>query len=190
MKAETLLFLKPVLAKSDKNDSVLPKTPPSGVFWYDKFMIWKLPPDIKIYETLTVMGDGRIAVRGNTAKVVSSNGDKTYTVEYDPEKRSIVSDNNEDFWQKRMGYPSIAYVLQTKMVPYNPKAGELMAGINWKKLNASNKRNYQLSIETVLSKLSPDDRKLVEQEVITICNHLKDLKLNMPEHLKRPVREP
>lgn len=135
------------------------------------------------------MGDGRISVSGNTAKVVSSNGDKTYTVEYNPEKQSIVSDNNEDFWQKRMGYPSIAYVLQTKMIPYNPKAGELMAGVNWKKLNASNRRNYELSIETVLDKLSPADRKLVEQEVINITKNLKELKLNMPEHLKRPVRE-
>lgn len=136
------------------------------------------------------MGDGRISVNGNTAKVTSSNGNKVYTVEYDPEKRSIVSDNNEDFWQKRMGYPSIAYVLQTKMIPYNPKAGELMAGINWKKLNASNKRNYELSIETVLNKLSAIDRKLIQKEVINITNHLKELKLNMPEHLKRPVREP
>lgn len=133
------------------------------------------------------MGDGRISVNGNIAKVVSSNGDKTYTVEYDPENQTIVSDNNEDFWQKRMGYPSIAYVLQTKMIPYNPKAGELMTGVNWKKLNASNRRNYELSIETVLSNLSPADRKLVKDEVTNISKNLKALKLNMPEHLKRPV---
>jgi hypothetical protein len=153
-------------------------------------MIWKLPPEIKIYETLTVMGDERITVSGNTAKVVSSDGDKTYTVEFDPDKHSIVSDNNEDFWQKRMGYPSIAYVLQTKMIPYNPKAGQLMAGVNWKALNASNRRNYELSIETVLSKLAPQDRKLVESEIKSILKELTNLKLQMPAHLKRPVAEP
>ena len=153
-------------------------------------MIWKLPSLIKIYETLTVMGDERITVSGNTAKVISSNGDKTYDVEYDPAANTIMANDNDSFWQKRLGYPSIAYALQTKMIPYNPKAGQLMAGVNWKKLNTSNHRNYDLSIETVLAKLDPEDRELVEKEAKNIANEVEALKLKMPEHLKRPVREP
>ncbi len=153
-------------------------------------MIWKPPSLIKIYETLTVMGDERITVTGNTAKVVSSNGNKVYDVEYNSADHTIVANDNDSWWQKRLGYPSIAYCLQTKIITYNPKAGQLMAGVNWKKLNASNHRNYDLSIETVLSKLSPQDRKLVEHEAASIAKQVKALKLQMPEHLKRPVREP
>ena len=184
------LSTKPDLAKSDKsalNQSLKPRL--VGVFWYDKFMIWKLPPIIKIFETLTVMGDGRITVSGNTAKVISSNGDKTYTVEYNPEANTIVADDNESFWQKRLGYPSLAYLLQTKVVKFNPKAGNLLAGVNWKKLNAANHRDYDDSISKVLSKLSNNDQTLILKEVDSILEQLNKLKIKMPKQLMKPVKD-
>ena len=46
---------------------------------------WKLPPRIKIFEALGAISDGRIKINGNTAKVVSSSGNKEYSVEYKPE---------------------------------------------------------------------------------------------------------
>ena len=145
---------------------------------------------IKIYETLTVMGDERINVNGNTAKVVSSNGDKIYDVEYNPEANTIVANDNDSFWQKRLGYPSIAYLLQTKVVKFNPKTGNLLAGVNWKNLNAANHRDYADSITKVLSKLSNDDQALILKEIDNILDQLRKLKIKMPPKLMRPVKEP
>lgn len=161
-----------------------------GIFWYDQIMIWKLPPVIKIFETLTVMGDQRITVNGDSGTVLSSNGDKTYTVEYNPTTNTIVADDNESFWQKRLGYPSLAYLLQTKMIQFDPRAGNLLAGVNWKKLNAANHRDYDKSITEVLSMLSNKDQSLILKEVDNIYDQLKKLKIKMPPKLKRPVKEP
>lgn len=160
-----------------------------GVFGIIKTMIWKLPPVIKIYEALTVIGDGRITVSGNTAKVISSNSDKTYFVEYNPETNTIVSNDNESFWQKRLGYPSLAYLLQTKIIKFNPKAGSLLAGVNWKKLNSTNQRDYNDSISKVLSKLSDKDQALILKEINNILKQLNELKIKMPKRLMRPVKE-
>lgn len=136
------------------------------------------------------MGDERIIVSGNSAKVKSSNGDKTYLVEYNPEANTIVANDNESFWQKRLGYPSLAYLLQTKVIKFNPKAGNLLAGINWKKLNAANHRDYDDSITKVLNKLSPEEQALILKEVENIFDQLKKLKIKMPPKLMRPVNEP
>lgn len=149
-----------------------------------------LPPIIKIYEALTALGDGRVHVQGNTGTVGSSNGDKTYQVVYDPEANTIVANDNETFWQKRMGYPALCYLLQTKVVQYNPKAAELMAGINWKKLNASLGRDYNEAIAKILAELKPADRKLLESEVEKIAKETKALKIALPSKLMRPVPEP
>lgn len=161
-----------------------------GIFWYDQIMIWKLPPVIKIFETLTVMGDQRITVNGDSGTVLSSNGDKTYTVEYNPTTNTIVANDNESFWQKRLGYPSLAYLLQTKIIKCDPRAGNLLAGVNWKKLNAANHRDYDKSITEVLSMLSNKDQSLILKEVDNIYDQLKKLKIKMPLKLKRPVKEP
>lgn len=136
------------------------------------------------------MGDQRITVNGDSGTVLSSNGDKTYTVEYNPTTNTIVADDNESFWQKRLGYPSLAYLLQTKVIKFNPKAGNLLAGINWKKLNAANHRDYDKSITEVLNQLSGADQSLILKEVDSIYDQLKKLKIKMPPKLKRPVKEP
>lgn len=45
--------------------------------------LWLQPPIIKVYEALGALADDRIKVKGNTAKVYSSSGNKFYTVTYD-----------------------------------------------------------------------------------------------------------
>jgi len=58
------------------------------------------PPVAKVYEALSAVGDGRVKLTGDTsAQVVSSGGDKTYTVKWSPDGGEITSDDNATRWQ-------------------------------------------------------------------------------------------
>ncbi len=50
---------------------------------------WKVPPKAKIYEALTAVADGRVKLTGGeTAEVLSSDGTKTYIVEWSADLRA------------------------------------------------------------------------------------------------------
>ncbi|MFH2085486.1 MAG: hypothetical protein ABII21_01720 [bacterium] len=104
--------------------------------------LWKIPPLIKIYETLGCIADNRIQVDGNTAKVYSSSGNKFYTVTYDPEQNAIMCNDNGSYWQGYVGYPAIAFLLKTKIIPYSPRLAELLKDIKWKDINQSFKNDF------------------------------------------------
>jgi len=44
---------------------------------------WKMPPKAKVYDALSAVADRRVLMKGpNEAEVVSSSGDRTYTVRF------------------------------------------------------------------------------------------------------------
>ncbi|MEK7499359.1 MAG: hypothetical protein AAB649_02015 [Patescibacteria group bacterium] len=57
-------------------------------------MKWNIPPRIKVYEALGAIADNRIQITGNEAQVVSSSGNKTYEVMYNPQEQAITSNDN------------------------------------------------------------------------------------------------
>ena len=62
---------------------------------------WKLPPKAKIYEALTAVADARVKLTdGETAEVLSSDGTKTYIVEWSADLRQITSNDNASYWQR------------------------------------------------------------------------------------------
>jgi hypothetical protein len=70
---------------------------------------WKSPPKAKVYEALSAVADGRVTLMGGEkAEVVSSDGTKTYHVEWSPDSNQITSNDNASYWQGYMGYPIIA----------------------------------------------------------------------------------
>lgn len=104
--------------------------------------IWKLPPIIKIYEALGCVADERIHVEGDSAKVYSSSGNKFYTVTYDPGSKAIMCNDNGSYWQGYLGYPAIAYLLKTGIIPYSPNSAELLKDIKWKDINQNFKNDF------------------------------------------------
>ena len=146
---------------------------------------WKLPPRIKILEALGCLGDKRIAVKGNTARVQSSSGNKWYQVRYDPEKRAIMSNDNGSYWQGYLGYPALAFLMQQNIIHYEVQYAQALADIPWKDLNTRFKNNY--------AKTEAEVKKLVQQMGVTdmdISNAVNDIykqikKLGLKELGKR-----
>ncbi len=112
-------------------------------------MKWKIPPRIKVYEALGCIGDGRIEVSGNEAKVFSSSRGKFYSVRYDG-KSAIMSNDNGSYWAGYLGYPSIAFLMLKCKIDYNQKFSEALKGITWKDINVKFKNDYEKTEAYVL----------------------------------------
>ena len=143
---------------------------------------WKLPPRIKVLEALGAIGDGRIKVEGNEAKVVSSDGSRTYTVRFDPESWKIGSTDNGSVYKGYYGYPIIAFLMLKGYLPLRRDLAEALRGIPWRELNERYKR-YWIVEKIVMEKLR--ERGISEEEVKgyvkEVLSRLKELRLGRLE---------
>jgi hypothetical protein len=140
-------------------------------------MKWKHPPKTKIYEALGAVADGRVEVSGNAAKVYSSSRNKFYDVTYDPEAKAIMANDNASYWKGYLGYPSIAYLMATGVVSYDPALGALLAGVAWKDINQNFKNDFDAALESILSPLTEDERAALAEYVETVDTEIKVLDL-------------
>lgn len=142
---------------------------------------WKLPPKIKIHEALGCIGDKRIEIDGNKAKVYSSSKGKFYTINYDPINNAIMANDNGSYWKGYLGYPSIAFLMLKGVIPYNLKYTEALKEIAWKDLNTKFKNDFVKTSEYVNSILK--DRRVnikeFENEVDSIYEKIVSLKINL-----------
>ena len=73
---------------------------------------WKLPPAAKVYEAFGAVADGRVHLGApGQAEVVSSGGDRRYTVEWTDDLATIAANDNASYWQGYLGYPAVAVLL-------------------------------------------------------------------------------
>jgi len=113
-------------------------------------MYWKLPPNIKIYEALGAVADGRIEMVNDTeAKVYSSSRNKFYSVTYDPKTQAIMANDNGSYWQGYLGYPSIAFLMQTGAIRFDTKYAEALKDIAWKDINTKFKNDFDKTVEYI-----------------------------------------
>ena len=90
---------------------------------------WKSPPKAKIYEALSAVAGGRVTLMGGEkAEVVSSDGTKTYHVEWSPDLNQITSNDNASYWQGYMGYPIIAVLMVLGKLEYRTEVADFLAG--------------------------------------------------------------
>ena len=116
---------------------------------------WKMPPLIKVYEALGAIADDRVRIVDATrAEVVSSEGDKTYTVEI--HGKAIAANDNASFWQGYLGYPAIAMMIARGVLETDQAAIEALKGIGWKELNRRSRNDYAKTLAQV-------DRMLLER---------------------------
>jgi hypothetical protein len=111
--------------------------------------------------------------------VVSSAGDKTYTVRWSPDLTQITANDNASHWQGYTGYPIIAVLLVLKKLDYDPVIARALAGVPWNALNAQYKRDYDAAIAHVLDGIAavggqPD---AVGREAERIFDQLRELEL-------------
>lgn len=144
---------------------------------YTVIMKWKQPPIIKIYEALGAVADGRVHVEGNTAKVFSSSGNKAYNVTYDPEQHAIMANDNGSYWKGYLGYPSIAFLMQTGTLSYSETCSNLLKGIAWKDINVQYKNDFDKTLEHILSPMAESDREQLETYVVTVEQEIIKLDL-------------
>ena len=147
---------------------------------------WNLPPITKVYEALSAVADGRVKLTGETsAQVVSSGGDKTYTITWSPDGSEITSNDSTTRWHGYLGYPIIAVLLFTGRLPYNPSVARWLAGAPWHDLNEQYKRNYDAAVDCVLERLQQGGggAGAVRAEAVRIYEALARLGLKRPSRL-------
>ncbi len=153
-------------------------------------MKWPMPPTIKIYEALGAIGDGRIEVDGDTAKLYSSSRGKYYTITYDPETMQIYANDNASFFSGYLGYPAIAFLFAKGVLPYHTETAEALAGIAWKDINQKNKNNFAKTLDEVNANLEAKGLhpQTVSREVSEILRQLENLGLQKPEKKTKPPK--
>jgi hypothetical protein len=116
--------------------------------------IWKIPPKAKVYEAMSAVADGRVALKeNNKAEVASSNREKTYKVEWTTGFNAMSSNDSASVWQGYSGYPILAVLLAGGKIPYNKDTIAPLAGIDWHSLNNEYKRDYDKAVSFVLAEI-------------------------------------
>lgn len=115
----------------------------------------KMPPKEKILEAYSAIADDRVIMHENSAEVHSSDGSKTYKVEWDGDM--YASSDPATYWQSYPGYPVLAVLMKQGRLPVNEKEILTMAKIPWKKLNDAHKRDYAAAAEEALASIENRD---------------------------------
>jgi hypothetical protein len=152
---------------------------------------WKLPPKAKIYEALSAVGDDRVHMKGdNTAEVSSSDGSKTYLVEWSRDLEQFASNDNASYWQGYVGYPIVAVLMLLGKLTFNKDIPALLAGIPWKAINKQFRNDYDRAVQSVLDKLEAEHARgiMIANEVDRIMGQLQTLKLEKLPRRRRPPK--
>ena len=149
--------------------------------------MWDTPPIIKIYEALGAVADNRLEIDGNEAKCFSSSGNKHYDVIYDPDKNAIMTNDNGSYWKGYLGYPAIAYLLQTKVLPYRPELGQLLQRIAWKDINQKFNNDFDKTLMFILEPLDTNVRERLNEYTSVLLTRITEMKL---QKLGKKIKPP
>ncbi len=147
---------------------------------------WDFPHIIKIYEALWTIIDKRIELLDSDfnifkAKVYSSSGQKYYSVIFDNNNMSIMSNDNASYYKGHLGYPSIALLLYLNILEKKDDIIEKFYNIKWKDINVANNNDFDktvLEINNYLSWLWLDIEEL-NKYIFSLEKHIKNLDLSI-----------
>lgn len=132
--------------------------------------LWQMPPRIKILEALGTISDKRIEISGNRAKVTSSMHDKVYAVTFDG-KNKITCNDDGSYFKGYLGYPSIAFLMVKKLLPFDSKIAEALKDLKWKELNKKFKDYYK--VEQII-KIKASRNKVKQNEIDEFISKVLD----------------
>ena len=141
----------------------------------------KMPPAEKILEAYSAIADERIRLYEDHAEVFSSDGSKTYLVEWEGD--TFASSDPATYWQSYPGYPVLAVLLKQGRLPMDDDLVRLMAGIPWKKLNNAHKRDYRAAAEEAMAGIEKKD------EILAMAEKGNQLLASMNLVLKRKLKK-
>ena len=152
---------------------------------------WKMPPLAKIYEALGAIGDGRVQlIDASHATVVSSSGDKTYSVELDNATHQISSNDNASYWQGYLGYPAIAVLILHGLHSPSPGTLNALSGVPWKELNTRYRNDYTRTLNDVLARAEAHgaDPSAIRAEAAAVLDALRAYEARRGKRLRPPIR--
>jgi hypothetical protein len=143
--------------------------------------VLRQPPRIKVLEALSAVADGRVERLGPGMYLVrSSDGSRTYRVYVDPSRGLAYSDDNGTHYRGYIGYPIIAVLMLEGVLRYEPRLGEALRGIPWRRLNETLRR-YAL-VEQEVKKLARErgvDPAGLDRYVEETMKKLRGLRLRL-----------
>ncbi len=142
-------------------------------------MYLKMPPKIKILEAAGAVADGRIErLSDNLFRVVSSEGDRIYSVYVDLEKGEACSTDNGTTYRGYVGYPIISSLFILGTLPYDAVIGKSLANIDWRRLNETLK-SYSLVEEKVkeIARSRGVPPELIDRYSSNVYERLRKIKL-------------
>lgn len=142
--------------------------------WVVLFVYLRLPPKIKVLEALGAVADGRVKVLGGgRCEVVSSEGDKTYTVLIEGEY--AYSNDNGTIYRGYIGYPILACLMAGGKLPADKELAERLRGIPWKRLNEKFKK-YEDVLQYIYAERGID-RERAEGYISMVLKEVGKLRL-------------
>ncbi len=143
----------------------------------------KLPPIEKIYEAYSALADNRIHMEETSAKVISSDGAKSYKVAW--KDNTYSSTDNATYWQGYAGYPVISVLILQSKLTVDSTIFTHFSGVNWNSLNKKHKRDYHAALMEVFSEKQLPQEKIDSIETVTqqVFEQLKQLDLKIVRKL-------
>ncbi|MCU7786829.1 hypothetical protein ODS41_02650 [Pyrobaculum sp. 3827-6] len=134
----------------------------------------RLPPRIKVLEALGALADGRVRVLApGRCEVVSSEGDKTYTVYV--AGGYAYSNDNGTVHRGYVGYPILACLMAEGALPVDRELAERLRGIPWKRLNEQFKK-YEEVMRFIYAERGID-RARAESYIASVLGEVEKLRL-------------
>lgn len=150
--------------------------------------IIKMPPIEKIHEAYSAIADARVRLEDNSAKVLSSDHSKAYTVQWN---NSIYSSNDSaSYWQGYPGYPIIAVLMLQGKLSLDETIAGTFKGINWKKLNAEHQANYTAAVSVIMEEFQQKGIECtkIHNEIEKVYEQLRELDIKTKRSALRPPR--
>ncbi len=156
------------------------------------------PPRIKVLEAAGAIGDGRVVLESpqpdlTVAKVVSSDASREYRVVVSrrgPRVLYVYSNDNGTVYRGYVGYPIIAVMMLTGILPRDSEIERTLKGIPWRELNERFKK-YSLVEEYIRKSLGDGDAwRRIEDFRERVLRELARLTLYYDEELARGASTP
>lgn len=142
----------------------------------------KLPPIEKFYEAYSALADHRVQMGDGTAVVASSDGAKSYKVEWSDNTYS--STDNATLWQGYAGYPVISVMILQKKLSVGQDVIARFADVNWNSLNKKHKRDYRAALLEVFEQKQFTKEEIGHAEEVT-QQAFEQLKALQPEIVRK-----
>jgi len=146
------------------------------------------PPRIKVLEAAGAIGDGRILIVSNSKAIVrSSMGDREYKVVLVPGDSGayrVYSNDNGTIHRGYVGYPVLAFMMKTGILPMDNDVVRAMTNIPWKELNERYQK-YSIVESIVISRAEKlgVSRNIIDDYINIVFKKLGLMKVYFDESL-------